>query len=337
MWEAKRSTAKLQESVTKLLESHEDLALRIKNLEREGSIFSGKDNDTIRSPPSVLEATLETSLADNLYTHTINALRTSIDLHVPKGGAPIEPKQLTMPSPLDSISSYADHVRKNPTHPIRLQTDLADVPGATSTPPMSIPQSVGFTFEADLNASFVYRRNLHRRHSQSSLTSSALMSTALSVFSKLSLSQISNLSVYALPIYTSELYNPRWFTPEGVDAEKQRVADDRKQALLAMAYRSSPWLRTQGLQTIPDMDSNSIVDWYQMTHQSSRGIGIDPRQLRVPRPQASIRDSAARTSQTSRSNGSDFEQLQAPLPQPPSPAPAATTSQDTDQPRFFWM
>jgi hypothetical protein len=94
------------------------------------------------------------------------------------------------------------------------ELDIISLVPTVNTEPVlqSEPSDQGsdFSFEADLQSSWVYQKGKYR-FSTTSLSTSVLQSAALSVFSHLSLSQVSDISVYALPICARDLRHSEWY------------------------------------------------------------------------------------------------------------------------------
>lgn len=71
--------------------------------------------------------------------------------------------------------------------------------------------NIRFTFEDDLNTSWVYKRSVSRGPSAFSIATSTKLTQSWSLLSGLSLSNISNIAVQCLPIYEHDLQNRKLY------------------------------------------------------------------------------------------------------------------------------
>jgi len=95
---------------------------------------------------------------------------------------------------------------------------VRDATVMASTNP-DVHPALGYTFENDLQTSWVYKRAKAHATRPFSIASSTQLTQSWSVLSSLSLSQISNIAVQALPIFESDLHNSNLYSFGGAEIE----------------------------------------------------------------------------------------------------------------------
>ncbi|KAK0103378.1 hypothetical protein ONS95_005404 [Cadophora gregata] len=88
---------------------------------------------------------------------------------------------------------------------------VSDATVVASTNP-TIHPALGFSFDDDLQTSWVYKRAKAHATRPFSIASSTQLTQSWSILSALSLSQISNIAVQALPIFESDLHNSNLYS-----------------------------------------------------------------------------------------------------------------------------
>lgn len=173
MSEAERSMDTVCDNVNKVLQSNQELSMRLRNME---------DILTRRIPPT-----------------------TALSVSTPGGQTSVGAEQETQSDTLDlsSASIRSASTTSDPTQDTH--EHLAERPDESVEEQPRVS-----AFEELLHRSHVYR-HAASSHSESSLLDDGRSSLALSICSSMTLGDISKVSVYALPVYATEISNPECY------------------------------------------------------------------------------------------------------------------------------